>query len=206
MPSTFHPGRRRDDAPCERARTGRREALRSEADADAQRPEVRVAAVGEHGVEAPLDERREAAERELDSEAAAHAEVRLGAGDLEDRPFAVDVEPVDVPRGDVDLDPSGPTDEATNRFPQRISQAELPAADRISHRIDSEHNGAIAAKVRLCVTPEGKVGAVDLLDSSGMAAYDEAVVASIQSWEYASYPAPSDTRVCEKVTVTYRTP
>jgi TonB family protein len=107
--------------------------------------------------------------------------------------------------GELDLDGVAP-DDASRRFPERLTRAELPAADRISHRIAQEHNGAVAAEVRLCVTPEGKVGAVDLLSSSGMPAYDQAVVDTIATWQYAAYPAPSDTRVCEKVTVTYRTP
>lgn len=105
----------------------------------------------------------------------------------------------------LDLVPD-PADGADHSFPARLSEAELPAADRISHRILAEHAGVVSAQVRLCVAPTGSVADVDLLQSSGMAEYDRAVVDAIATWQFAAYAAPAETRVCEKLTVAYRAP
>lgn len=99
-----------------------------------------------------------------------------------------------------------PTQGSGTQFPGRISAAALPGADRLAHRIHAEHNGAIAAQVRLCVAPSGDVDQVDMVASSGMAEFDAAVVDGVGAWQYAAYPAPESIRVCENVTVAYRAP
>lgn len=104
-----------------------------------------------------------------------------------------------------DLEPDI-ADDAAPRFPERLSKAELPAADRISHRILAERGGAVSAQVKLCVAPTGAVAGVDLLESSGMPEYDRAVVDAIAGWQYAAYAAPAQTTVCGKLTVAYRAP
>ncbi|MCA9678441.1 MAG: TonB C-terminal domain-containing protein [Kofleriaceae bacterium] len=99
-----------------------------------------------------------------------------------------------------------PVDGAQPTFPDRIGVAALPGADRLSHRIDAEHDGAIATQVRLCVAPSGEVAQVGMLSSSGMPEFDRAVVDGVGRWQYASYAAPDGTRVCENLTVGYRAP
>lgn len=105
----------------------------------------------------------------------------------------------------LDLDSQSP-DDADRQFPERLSRAELPAADRLVHRINAEHGGVLSTQVRLCVAPSGAVADVDLLDSSGMSEYDRAVVETVQGWQYTAYPAPEGVKVCEKLTVSYRAP
>jgi len=97
-------------------------------------------------------------------------------------------------------------DNAERTFPERLTDARLPAADHLSHRIAAEYAGAIAAQVRLCVTPAGKVSSVDLIAPSGMDAYDRAVVDAIAGWQYEAFAAPDVAQVCERLTVAYRTP
>ncbi len=97
-----------------------------------------------------------------------------------------------------------PTQGGNTGFPGRISNAALPGADRLAHRIHAEHNGSISAQVRLCVAPSGSVDQVGLLASSGMAEFDRAVVDGVGDWQYAAYPAPQELRVCENLTVAYQ--
>jgi TonB family protein len=99
-----------------------------------------------------------------------------------------------------------PTQGGRTGFPGRISNAALPGADRLAHRINAEHNGTISAQVRLCVAPAGNVDQVGLVQSSGMAEFDKAVVDGVGDWQYAAYAAPDDIRVCENLTVAYRAP
>jgi TonB family protein len=87
-------------------------------------------------------------------------------------------------------------------FPARRSEAAIPAADRLATDIHREHHGLVTSKVKMCVASDGAVDSVDLMSSSGMAAYDDAVIAAVSSWEYEAPGAPS----CQKLNVSYRTP
>lgn len=109
------------------------------------------------------------------------------------------------PGSDLDLDPRSP-DDAKQDFPKRVSEVDLSRVDRMSHRINVEHGGTVRAQVKLCVAPTGSVADVDLVASSGMPEYDDAVVDAAAGWQYAAYPAPAGTRVCQDVTVAYRAP
>lgn len=91
-------------------------------------------------------------------------------------------------------------------MPERISRAELPAVDRLSRKIVHEHHGVISAQVRLCVAPDGAVSGVEVVEPSGMAEYDAAVVETITGWQYASFDGDPEQRICQKLTVGYRTP
>ena len=89
-----------------------------------------------------------------------------------------------------------------SQFPQRTSQASLPSVDPLATQIARDHHGAVTSKLRLCVSSDGAVDDVALVSSSGLAAYDSAVVADAQTWRYAAPEQPA----CENVDVTYRTP
>jgi len=97
-------------------------------------------------------------------------------------------------------------DEGQPAFPQRITEARLPGADRLSREIAFEPYGTVTTQVRLCIAPDGKVASVGLLAPSGMDAFDRAVVEGLAGWKYAAFPAPANTRVCENLTVAYRAP
>jgi TonB family protein len=88
------------------------------------------------------------------------------------------------------------------RFPARTSKVALPAADRLATEIVREHNGVVTSKVHMCVASDGAVDSVALMSSSGLGAYDDAVVAAVSSWEY----QPATARACRALSVSYRTP
>jgi TonB family protein len=100
--------------------------------------------------------------------------------------------------------PNKPTSAAPTEFPDRISAVSIPGADRMARWIDLEHGGAVATSIRICVAPNGLVGDVDLVQSSGMAEFDEAVLRTAANWQYASFEAPKETLLCQKATVAYK--
>lgn len=89
-------------------------------------------------------------------------------------------------------------------FPDRISAVTIPGAERMARWIDLEHGGAVSAAIRICVAPNGMVGDVDLLTSSGMAEFDEAVLRTAANWQYTRFDAPKETLLCQKATVAYK--
>jgi TonB family protein len=89
-----------------------------------------------------------------------------------------------------------------SQFPSRISSTDMPAADRLSGDIARLHRGLVTTKVALCVAPTGDVKHVDLVDSSGLEAYDQAVLDTVAAWQFHAAPAEQ----CENLSVTYRTP
>lgn len=93
---------------------------------------------------------------------------------------------------------------ATPQFPDRISAVSIPGADRLARWIDLEHGGAVSTAIRVCVAPNGLVGDVELLHSSGMAEFDEAVLRTAANWQYARFDAPKQTLLCQKATVAYK--
>lgn len=93
---------------------------------------------------------------------------------------------------------------ATIAFPARTSGGdELPTVRRFNRAIELEHAGQVKAGIRVCVAPSGQVQSADLIESSGMSDYDQAVVDDAKSWTYEPYTAPTDTRVCQNVEVGY---
>jgi TonB family protein len=86
---------------------------------------------------------------------------------------------------------------ARRSFPERVAPAKLPSADRAGLA------GRLSAGVRLCVAPDGRVHSVAIERSSGTPEFDRALTADIPSWQYAPYKAPSELKVCERLTVDY---
>ena len=93
---------------------------------------------------------------------------------------------------------------STQEFPDRISAVSIPGADRMARWIDLEHGGAVSTSIRICVAPNGMVGDVDLVQSSGMAEFDDAVLRTAANWQYARFDAPKETLLCQKATVAYK--
>jgi TonB family protein len=98
----------------------------------------------------------------------------------------------------------GPAAAGQQEFPDRISAVSIPGADRMARWIDLEHGGAVSTAIRICVAPNGMVGDVDLLQSSGMAEFDDAVLRTAANWQYARFDAPKETLLCQKATVAYK--
>jgi TonB family protein len=93
---------------------------------------------------------------------------------------------------------------ASLTFPARTSGAdELPEVRRFNRAVQVEHAGQVKAQVRVCVTPDGNVAAAELVESSGVESYDQALISSVERWTYEPYQAPAETRVCQQLEVAY---
>ena len=88
------------------------------------------------------------------------------------------------------------------QFPSRISEAKLPTVEPLATEIARSHHGKVTSKLKMCVAASGDVEGVTLVSSSGLAAYDDAVVAAVSDWRYQAPAAPA----CQKLDVSYRTP
>ena len=94
---------------------------------------------------------------------------------------------------------------ATAAFPKRLTGGEdLPTVRRFNRAIETRHDGAVNAQVRVCVSPDGQVASAELVSSSGLEDYDREVLTDVQAWRYEPYAAPAETKVCERLEVSYR--
>jgi TonB family protein len=84
----------------------------------------------------------------------------------------------------------------------------LPSADRRSSAIRSQAGEVASADIRLCVTPDGRVQAVDLVRGSSSAAFDQALLHDAAEWQFSDMPGSahmtSNVRVCGVTTISYR--
>jgi TonB family protein len=111
--------------------------------------------------------------------------------------------PHNGPGGVPDIDRK---DDAPRTQLTRLSPAEFETDLALHNRIRVELYGVATTELRMCVTPNGAVDSVDVVDSSGLAAYDQTVVSTVQGWQYAAFTATPGTRVCQPLTVSYRAP
>jgi TonB family protein len=98
-------------------------------------------------------------------------------------------------------------DAATARAFPRANNPQLPSADRISRRIRDEVGDVASAQVRLCVGSDGRVQRVDVLRSSRLAAFDDAVVHDMSDWQFSGIPgsgAAARPQNCEIAKISYR--
>jgi TonB family protein len=94
--------------------------------------------------------------------------------------------------------------------PQAISDAtflKLKSAPRVDDsalgtRV-ADRYGAVSAALHLCVAPDGSVSNVELARSSGMPAFDAAVIEGAASWSYEPFTAADDAPRCKDVAVSY---
>lgn len=72
---------------------------------------------------------------------------------------------------------------------------------RFNGAIELEHEGQVRASTRVCVAPSDQVASANVVESSSMSSYDQAVVDDAKSPTYVPYTAPVDTRLCQTVEV-----
>ncbi len=70
-------------------------------------------------------------------------------------------------------------------------------------RVADWRGGSVTADLRLCVAPDGSVSNVELNRSSGLPAFDAAVVDGAGSWSYEPFNASDDAPRCQDVAVAY---
>jgi TonB family protein len=98
-------------------------------------------------------------------------------------------------------------DAATARAFPRARNPQLPSADQMSRRIRDEVGDVASAEVRLCVGPDGRVQRVDVLRSSRLVAFDNALVHDMSDWQFSGNPGSSAAarpQNCEIAKVSYR--
>jgi hypothetical protein len=97
-------------------------------------------------------------------------------------------------------------DDTSTIFPA-ARNPQLPSADRLSSTIRSGLGEVASADIRLCVRPDGRVQAVDLVRGSSVAAFDEAVLRDAAEWQFSDMPGsstPIGLRTCRVATISYR--
>jgi TonB family protein len=97
------------------------------------------------------------------------------------------------------------TDEsAAASIPQRAAPAAAPQASRrLVHQVDVELGGRARADLRLCVGGDGGVTSAAVIRSSGIAAFDDALLTAARDWRYVPLAAP-EAQACHVARVSYR--
>jgi hypothetical protein len=98
------------------------------------------------------------------------------------------------------------TEEDTWQVLPAAKNPQLPSVDRLSSTIRSELGEVASADIRLCIGPDGRVQAVDLVRGSSMRAFDEAVLHDAAEWQFAlpGSSTPIGLRTCSVTTISYR--
>jgi len=93
-------------------------------------------------------------------------------------------------------------DDATPWFPALTSEAALPRAGRLDREIAATTD-RLRLGVRLCVSPDGSVKSIRVVQPSRIEAFDRAALADLQDWHYESFTAPATVEACKQMTVIY---
>ena len=109
-----------------------------------------------------------------------------------------------TPGARVKLDFANAADVAAHAVFPAVVDPQLPSADRIAPRIHHLLGDVAVAHIALCVAPSGKVASVTLDASSGLPAFDRAMMNDIATWQFAAMPGPATVKTCEQLTISYR--
>jgi len=90
-------------------------------------------------------------------------------------------------------------------FPSAI-EPRLPSVDRLAHVVRARLGSTAHAALDVCVSPEGSVASAVLARSSGLEAFDRALLDDASSWQFTTTPGPHGARRCRQVAIEYRTP
>lgn len=83
-------------------------------------------------------------------------------------------------------------------------EAIIAPPERVRARIVRDRKQGVTAKLKLCLSEEGRITTVEVLESSGFRAYDHALMEGVWTWEHRpvmvdDQPVP----VCALLTFTY---
>ena len=116
--------------------------------------------------------------------------------------------------GSLGIDPQSSTHARVNLVPAvtadtsqvvpRALDPQLRSADRLARLIDAQLGERASLDVRLCITPAGRVSSATVERGSTLAAFDDAVMSDVASWQFAAQPGPASLRTCETATIVYR--
>ncbi len=107
-------------------------------------------------------------------------------------------------RAKVTLDLSPSTEEAAV-FPA-LDEPRLPSVDRIAHQVRAQVGDVATASIELCVSANGRVTKVAMLEGSSYEPFNAAVVRDIEQLQFASMPGATSQQTlqtCERAKVKY---
>ncbi|MBC7978169.1 MAG: TonB family protein [Myxococcales bacterium] len=90
-------------------------------------------------------------------------------------------------------------------FPTAIAPR-LPSVDRIARILPTQFGSQADTEIDLCVSGDGRVAQVTLVQGSAYEAFDAALLRDVKEWEFTARPAATSARVCKRTTVSYRMP
>lgn len=102
----------------------------------------------------------------------------------------------EAPHGTAKLDLHAPR----AAFPALREDVALPSADQAAIHMQRILGDSAQAEIKVCVDDRGDVTSTSLVKSSGMAAYDRAVLDDVKAWKF---EAPAGTGHCEDATIVY---
>ena len=97
--------------------------------------------------------------------------------------------------------PASPLADVADDLPRLREPARIAASSMIDQRVATWRGGEISADLHVCVAPDGKVADVALTRSSGLTAFDTAVVDGAGAWSYEPFAASAPR--CRDVAVAY---
>jgi len=103
----------------------------------------------------------------------------------------------------VSLDLSAPAQGAVAVVSTAID-TKVPNVDQIGRRVRFELGDTARAKLEMCIKPDGRVARVALLETSRLAAFDQALLRDATDWQFAALPGPSTIEHCRPVNIEYR--
>jgi len=92
--------------------------------------------------------------------------------------------------------------DTTAIFPALIDPA-MPKVDRIGREVRGTLGDRASAQIDLCVSPQGKVTKVSLVESSSFGEFDTALLRDVNEWKFAAMPGPANVQTCERAKITY---
>ena len=106
-----------------------------------------------------------------------------------------------APHARIRLELAGSSDTAAV-FPQAIDPS-VPSVDRIGREVRGTLGNAAHAQLDLCVSPAGNVTRATLVQGSGFAEFDQALLRDVDTWRFSTMAGPATLQTCERAKITY---
>ena len=101
----------------------------------------------------------------------------------------------------VRLELAGSSD-TTAVFPRAIDPS-LPSVDRIGREVRGTLGDVARAQLELCVSSAGNVTTASLVEGSGFADFDAALLRDVGAWRFSTMAGPATLQTCERAKVSY---
>lgn len=106
-----------------------------------------------------------------------------------------------APRAHVRLELAGSSDTAAV-FPRAIDP-NLPSVDRIGREVRGTLGDTARVQIDLCVSTAGNVTNAVLVQGSGFADFDAALLRDVGTWRFQTMAGPATLQTCERAKISY---